>query len=107
MAEKLAWTSIALQDLEDIFQRICNLGDEREAAEQLSFIYQEVERLPDFPRKFPVYAELGQPGVREFKFTVYHVIYRVEKSGQVLILSVFHTQRDVQQQMKKRKRHFT
>ena len=43
MAQNLSWTSIALQDLEAIWNRICELGDEREAGLQLEFIHRNIE----------------------------------------------------------------
>jgi len=103
MAKKLSWTTIALQDLEEIWNRICDLGDEREAAEQLEVIYQNVESLTDFPRRFPVYDQYQNTNIREFKFKVYHVVYRIEEDS-VLILAVFHTQRDIRSLLKTRRR---
>ena len=103
MAQNLSWTSIALQDLEAIWTRICELGDERQAGLQIEFIHQNIEKLPQFPRRFPVYQEYGHENIREFKFSAYHVVYRIEAGDDILVLSIFHTQRDLQQQMKRRK----
>lgn len=106
MAQNLSWTSIALQDLETIWNRICELGDEREAGLQLEFIHRNVETLPQSPRRFPVFPQYGQDHIREFKFGTYHVVYRVEPGDAVLILPIFHTQRDFLLELKRRKNRY-
>lgn len=106
MAQDLSWTSIALQDLEAIWDRICELGDEREAGLQIEFIHRNIEALTEFPRRFPVFQQYGREDIREFKFATYHAVYQVGKDDSVLVLSLFHTQRDLLSELKRRKNRY-
>ena len=89
-----------------IWKRVCDLGDEREAGLQLQLIHQNLETLPQFPRRFPVYEQYGHADIREFKFATYHVVYRIEVEDAVLILSILHTQRNIEFDLKRRRRYY-
>ena len=80
----------------------CELGGEREAGLQIEIIHQNIEKRPQYPQHLPVYQEYGHENTREFKFATNQVAYRIEAGDHILVLSIFHPQRDLQQQMKRR-----
>ncbi len=77
MAFKLIWSPSAKFDLKDIAAFI---AEDREAVAErfVRRIFQNVERLVDFPESGRIVPEFGDPAIREIILKPLRIVYRVD-----------------------------
>lgn len=88
---KLFWSPLALVQAEEISCYIAE--DNPSAAEKwLAGLFEEVERLADYPESGRHVPELRRPEIREIVYGEYRIIYRI-RTVTVAILTVRHGRR--------------
>lgn len=85
---KITWAPRAKRRAGEYGEHIAQ--DNEEAAHAwLVGIFEEVERLKDFPEQGRVVPELGRPDVREFFYMSHRIIYKVG-SRRIRIVTIRH-----------------
>ena len=88
---KLVWSPLALTQAEEIASYIAE--DNLSAAERwLAGLFDEVERLVDYPESGRHVPEIRRSEVRELVYGEYRIIYRI-RTVMVAILTVRHGRR--------------
>jgi toxin ParE1/3/4 len=93
---KLEWTEPALLDIENIRDYIAR-DSEYYATRFITRIIEAAETLPQFPLIGRFVPEAEDETIRELLFQNYRIIYRVD-AKRILILTVIHGGRDLNQQ---------
>lgn len=88
---KLVWSPLAFTQAEEISGYIAE--DNPIAAEKwLMGLFDEVERLADYPESGRHVPEIRRPEIRELVYGEYRIIYRI-RAATVAILTVRHGRR--------------
>lgn len=87
MAQKVAWTSRATDDLYAIFESLSVFSDAR-AETVTEQIIQQVFLLEQFPRLGRIVPELNISAIRELIIQQYRVVYSLSAQGQIEVLAV-------------------
>jgi toxin ParE1/3/4 len=90
----IQWTEPAVIDLESIRDYIAR-DSEYYVSEFIERIIEAVEKLyilPYMGRKVP---EADDENIREIIFYYYRIVYKIEKSDNIIILGVIHAARDM------------
>lgn len=80
---RVVWSDRALQRVEEIALYIARDSVEAAASWTIA-LFDEVERLADFPRSGKLGRDVQTPGVREMVFGAYRVFYEVGSDVEVL-----------------------
>lgn len=91
---EISWSFSALNDLEEIAEFIA-LDSSPIATKYVTSIYSKVELLSLQPRLGRVVPEFGVEHIRELIFENYRLIYRLNTHGNVEVLMVHHSARDL------------
>lgn len=93
MAE-IRWTEEAAARLREVFEYIAETSPQA-ATETVGGIYRLAETLDRFPERGFSYQTRSGRSVRIVLYGHYRVVYRIEPSGSVTILGVFHGAMDL------------
>ena len=85
---KITWAPRAKRRAGEYGEHIAQ-DDEEAAYAWLVGIFEEVERLKDFPEQGRVVPELGRPDVREIFYMSHRIIYKVG-SRRIRIVTIRH-----------------
>lgn len=85
----LSWTREAVSSLRDIFKHIAQdrPGTARRTVESL---IAKVQSLADDPRLGRPYPHRADPTLRQMSYGGFRIAYRIEASGGIAILGIFH-----------------
>jgi addiction module RelE/StbE family toxin len=93
LKKKIRWTSIAVEDLNNIKKKITE-DSPSAALKMIQAIRKKVERLSDFPESGRVVPEFGSPILREVIVPPYRVVYHL--AGKELhIIRVWHSKQEI------------
>ena len=86
------WSPEAVEDFELIVNYIKKDSEfySKVVAEK---IFEQIEKLEDFPQIGKVVPEINSQNIREILVYNYRIIYRIE-SKKILILTIIHSKRD-------------
>lgn len=94
MAQKVAWTSRATEDLYTIFESLGEFSEKRAEA-VVEDIINRVFLLEQFPKMGRVVPELNVESIRELIVHQYRVVYVVFEQTNVEILAIRHSSRAI------------
>jgi toxin ParE1/3/4 len=89
---ELVWSQQALDDLTSIHEFIARTSP-RYGALVVARLVEAMERVVDFPESGRVVPELSEPRVREVLHGTYRLMYEVQGSERVEVLTVFRASR--------------
>jgi addiction module RelE/StbE family toxin len=92
MAQKIAWTRRATDDLYAVYESLSAFSDTRAEAVTEEII-NRVFLLENFPRLGRVVPELNIETIRELVVRQYRVVYAFTEQGVVEVLAVRHSSR--------------
>jgi len=88
---RIEWNERALEDLNEIYEYITR--DSKNYAKLfVKKIYENIQKIKDFPNIGRIVPEVNNPSIREIIFQNYRVIYR-NKIEYVEIITVLHGSR--------------
>ena len=100
MAQKIVWTSAAVEDLQSIFNFIARDSEEN-AASAIGQIMDSVELVSEFPFIGRIVPEYDEVTVRETIVYSYRVVYHV-RPGLITVVGVIHGARRLKRALKGR-----
>ena len=89
---EIRWSPQSLEDLENIAEYISK-DSMKFALIQVQDFFEAAAVLGTYPKVGRIVPELGNKSVRELIVGVYRLIYRIENSDQINILTVYHSRR--------------